>query len=454
MYLNVDEVESALAVANLEHPTITELIELPNKTWEDRTTHAIRIGDGTPMCGVYFIGGVHANEWGSSDILMDFVERVTDAYANGTGISLPGRSFSASDIRFIVQSLDVFVFPLVNPDGRAFSQDPNTGLWWSEGWRKNRRPGEDAFCRGVDINRNYDWLWDFEKHFDPQSDVRNSTDPCGITYTGPAPFSEPETKNVVWLVDQQPHIRYFIDLHSYSEVVLHPWGDDDNQSTDPGMSFQNPAYDGQRGVHGGYAEYIEPMDETTLIGLGTKMSQAIQAVHGRHYQVGQGWDLYPTAGTSVDYLYSRHRVDPTKPKILPFTIEWGSDQNPYPHHPAYNPTMKDIIEEVVAGLLEFCLSAAERCASTTFDPDRLLLVARILFGVIEGGGGLVILPGGKPIPIDPGNPLRGLSPAQRDVLAGLVITQLAEEISDERDRRRVKDVGSKLIQQAGKRLSP
>jgi hypothetical protein len=86
------------------------------------------------------------------------------------------------------------------------------------------------------------------------------------------------------------------------------------------------------------------------------MRAAIQAVRGRGYTVMQSMSLYPTAGTSDDYAYSRHIVDPSKPKVFSYTIEWGSPTNPTPFHPPY-PEMKQIIQEITAALLQFCLRA-------------------------------------------------------------------------------------------------
>lgn len=86
------------------------------------------------------------------------------------------------------------------------------------------------------------------------------------------------------------------------------------------------------------------------------MRGAIQAVRGREYKVIQSLSLYPTAGTSDDYAYSRHFVDASKPRILSYTIEWGSEQNPTPFHPPYA-EMKQIIQEITAALLQFCVSA-------------------------------------------------------------------------------------------------
>jgi carboxypeptidase T len=83
------------------------------------------------------------------------------------------------------------------------------------------------------------------------------------------------------------------------------------------------------------------------------MQAAIAASRGRTYRVQQSMNLYPTAGTADDYAYSRHMVDPARAKVLSFTVEWGSEDNPTPFHPPYD-EMVDIIAEVTSGLLAFC----------------------------------------------------------------------------------------------------
>ncbi len=201
--------------------------------------------------GVYFLGGIHAREWGSPDILINFVKLLTDAYRTGTGISQGGMSLNAGKVAEIVDNLDVVVFPQANPDGRHYSMtvDPM--------WRKNRRPAGhgEPHCAagggngpGVDINRNYDFLWDFPSLFSPAAPVQTSTDPCSEIYRGPSAGSEPETANVSWLLDRLPTVGYFIDVHSFGEDILYNWGDDDDQTTDPTMNFHNPAFDGKRGI--------------------------------------------------------------------------------------------------------------------------------------------------------------------------------------------------------------
>jgi carboxypeptidase T len=360
-YLLVEEVEATMAALVTANRKITELIDLPNKTWEGRACTAIRIGaPGTGTSarpGVYFLGGVHAREWGSPDILITFTTRLLEAYQQKTGIMLGAKQFSATDIQTIIEQKNLYIFPQANPDGRHFSMTTDPA------WRKNRRPAPpgdaQSECIGVDINRNYDFLWDYKKHFAPDAPVQNSTDPCDFqVYIGPGAASEPETKNAVWMLNQYPDIRYFLDLHSYSEDILYNWGDADDQSTQPEMNFRNPAYDGKRGIEkdSAYREYIESTDKADIVKLAMQMKDAIAAVRNRQYSVIQSLNLYPTAGTSDDYAYSRHIVDPARSKVYSYTIEWGSENNPTPFHPPYA-EMSQIILEVTAGLLEFCLRA-------------------------------------------------------------------------------------------------
>jgi len=357
-YLNVNEVESALTAAtSAPNTAFTVLIPLPNLTWEGRQCNAIKIGNGSDSGrpGVYFLGGIHAREWGSCDILINFIEQLEQAYLNGTGITLGAKTFAASDIKTIVDNLDIYIFPQANPDGRNYSM--NTEALW----RKNRRTAapnsNSGTCVGVDLNRNFDFLWDFQTLFAPTSTVSCSADPCDHdVYHGPSTFSEPETRNAKWIHDNFANIGYFVDLHSYGQDILYSWGDDDNQATDPGMSFQNPAYDNVRGIldafgqpgHATYREYIPAGELPPRVDLANAFSAGIQAVQGTTYLVEQSVGLYPTAGASDDYFYSRHFVDGSKRNVMAYTLEWGTEfQPPYAQ-------MQNIIQEITSGLLAFC----------------------------------------------------------------------------------------------------
>ncbi len=167
-YLTADEVEACIEFGENNHSGYFERIPLPNLTWERRRCHAVRIGKGAGKrrFAVCFIGGVHGREWGSPDILVYFAMRLLRAYRDRKGVRLGGKSFTAAQIRQIVEEMDVVLFPQVNPDGRHFSMDRHPM------WRKNRRPapkGRGYKSIGVDLNRNFPFLWRFDRYFAPDT---------------------------------------------------------------------------------------------------------------------------------------------------------------------------------------------------------------------------------------------------------------------------------------------
>ncbi|MFJ8623005.1 M14 family metallopeptidase [Kitasatospora sp. NPDC093550] len=362
-YLNITSVESAVTSLATAHPGLTQLITLPDTTYEGRTSHALRISTPAvaPKDCVMMIGGVHAREWGSCEVLIHFAADLLEAFQDGTGLGYGGTTFTADQVESLLRRLDVVVYPLVNPDGRNYSQTV------APMWRKNRNPANAGgnphpACVGVDLNRNYDFLFDFATAFDPNANPQVSADPCHpMLYCGPSAFSEPETRNVRWLLDQHPRTRWFVDVHSYAQDMLYNWGDDDNQSVDPNMNFLNHQYDGRRGLPGdlAYAEYIPKGDEDTARLLAEAFCQAVEGVRGVPYKPMTGFHLYPTSGTSDDYVYARHYTDPHRGKVLGFTVEWGNDaaHSPNPFHPPWA-EMERIVLDVDAGLVQFCLSAA------------------------------------------------------------------------------------------------
>src|SRR5437868_4520877 len=176
-YLGVDEVEAALSsMAMSPNTAFTHLIDLPHRTWEGRACHALRIGKGNSADrrGIYLLGGVHAREWGSPDILINFARLLTQAYQDKTSVTLGSNKFSAAAIRKVVEHKDVLILPQVNPDGRHHSMSS------APMWRKNRRPAPPAHanpqCVGVDLNRNFDFMWNYPHYFDADAPIANSTD--------------------------------------------------------------------------------------------------------------------------------------------------------------------------------------------------------------------------------------------------------------------------------------
>ncbi|MDY0853910.1 M14 family metallopeptidase [Bacillus thuringiensis] len=341
-YMTVEEIETALQQLANQFPNLVTLIQLPNQTWEGRTSHAIRLKAGTNSnrTGVLFTGSVHAREWGGSDICINFLRQLITAYQSHTSLSFGNKTYTFAQVRTFMEKLDIFVFPDVNLDGKHHSQTAETM------WRKNRNPNTSTGGHnlGVDINRNFDFLW--------TSGIGTSNNPTEEIYKGTAPFSEPETKNDKYLLDTYPNIQYYVDIHSHGGFILCPWGDDDNQETDPKQNFQNPIFDGKRGKTNDtvYREYISSTDQNAFVDLAKKMNKALHAVRGKSYTVQQGIELYATSATAEDYAYSRNFVDPNKKKVYAFTIEFGQE-----FIPPYE-EMLLIIKDVNAAMTELCFT--------------------------------------------------------------------------------------------------
>jgi hypothetical protein len=84
------------------------------------------------------------------------------------------------------------------------------------------------------------------------------------------------------------------------------------------------------------------------------------------------------------------------------------------------------------------------------DPEHFNLLAKMLIGVTGGGGGLVWIPGEGIVPIDP-DPykfLENLSPAERDVVIGLAVRQLADMADNAEVRASLEAAGNRAMEEA------
>jgi hypothetical protein len=466
-YLNIEEVKTKLELICLQYGDICEceLIQLPYATSGEKNTDiikeinnndyyeitgidnddyyvnsgvkagvkdcwAIRIkaGFSTPRHGILMIGGVHGEEWGSTDILVYFVESMLQAYHDHADLVLGSKTYLAAEVKEVLESLEIFVVPLVNPDGRAFSYSEGLDEWNRDRnlWRKNRTATTTPDY-GVDLNRNYDWLFDYKAHM--HQDTYNGNRPCellngGISddpkednYQGPSAFSEPETRNVEYLLNQYPNIRFFVDVHCATELGLigYPWFDDDPQNDDFLMDFRNESYNEFRGIRQKgtswfwcpgcddcasqlvaplYREYMAKEDEERYKEIGKEMVSAIQAVRGTVYEVRRGNQLvwYSEVADAIDYAFSRHKTSPESGKVDALVIEWGpygewlqdwpectNKFQPLYEEPPGIDRMTPVILDVSAGLTALCKTAL-RVPLIRLTPNPLD------FGMVVRGG--------------------------------------------------------------------
>lgn len=355
MYARSADIEEIVETLATWLPSLVDRTVLGDSV-EGRTISALRIraGDRTDRPGVLFVGGTHARELLNPDALIELTVGLLRHYLEGTDWVLGGRTWASDVLRETMENLDLVVLPNANPDGREHVFDTNRM------WRKNRAPLDDSACVGVDLNRSYDLLWGVETR-SAGGGIRTSRSPCADVYVGPGALSEPEARNVARLLDDHA-IDCLVDVHSFSELILHPWGHAPNQTTDPQRRFtlvDTSTWDTLPTDAPGYAEFIPAEDLERFETVGADAAQAIADVRGRTYTVQPGTALYPTTGTTSDYAYARHVADPQLRRVFGFTFETGpwtgtaeaSFQPPFPE-------AQRIMEEAVSGLLAVLRSFA------------------------------------------------------------------------------------------------
>ena len=253
-------------------PDIAELREI-GRSVEGRALHVLRIGErhGGPMPKILFMGCHHAREWIAVEVpfllAKELVERADDAQVAGW-----------------LSRAEIWVAPMVNPDGHEHSRVAQRL------WRKNRRPNRDGSI-GVDPNRNYGYMWG------TLNVPTSSHVPSDETYVGPRAFSEPETQAVRDLVACE-HFAGVITYHSYSQLILYPWG---------------------------YTERPVPdeRDLELMVDLATEMQALIRGAHGVVYTPQQSSELYPTAGDTTDWTYGIYGIPSFTIELRPRTFEEG-----------------------------------------------------------------------------------------------------------------------------------
>lgn len=239
-----------------KYPSLVTVQDV-GKSTEGRPLRVMKIstaGANSTRPAIWIDGGIHAREWISP--------ATTTCMAN----ELITQATRSRRQRF-VDTFDWYFAPVLNPDGYEYTHTSDRF------WRKTRSaPKRGIFdqifgcCKGTDPNRNWNYQW---------GGKGTSKNQCSQVYAGPSPASEPEVSNMQnFILERKDQIKLFLTFHSYSQLLLLPWG------------FDHPRAD----------------DHDELMRVGNRALEKLKSVYGTEYKAGDTAEiLYPAAGGSHDF---------------------------------------------------------------------------------------------------------------------------------------------------------
>ncbi|XP_069317690.1 carboxypeptidase A4 [Eulemur rufifrons] len=220
-------------------------------SFENRPLYVLKFStrEGERRPAIWLNAGIHSREWISQATAIWTARKIVSDYQKDPAITS------------ILERMDIFLLPVANPDGYVYTQTKNRF------WRKTRSLNPGSPCIGTDANRN--WNASF-------AGKGASDNPCSEVYHGPHPNSEVEVKSVVDFIQKHGNFKCFIDLHSYSQLLLYPYG---------------------------YTVKKAP-DADELDVVAKRAAKALASLSGTEYQVGPtATTIYPASGTSPDWAY-------------------------------------------------------------------------------------------------------------------------------------------------------
>jgi carboxypeptidase T len=222
---------------------------------------------------LFAMAAVHAREYATAELLTRFAESLLWSYG------------SDPDTTWLLDYNEIHLLLIANPDGRKRAE---AGRLWRKNTNRDYCPVNPPE-RGADLNRNFNFAWGCCGGSSGYS--------CDYNYRGSSPTSEPEVQAIqAYILANFPDQRgpgpddaapidasgVFLDIHSYGELVLWPWG---------------------------FTSAPAP-NQQALQTLGRKYA------YFTGYTAQQSYWLYPTDGDSDGYAYGELGVPG-------FTIELG-----------------------------------------------------------------------------------------------------------------------------------
>jgi len=267
-YYTFNEIEEQLDNLYSDHPNlITEKVSL-GQSLEGRDIWMVKISDNPNLDEdepeILYTGLHHAREPMSYMNLFYFMHWLTENYETDP------------EATSLVNSRELYFIPAVNPDGLVYNHQiaPNGGGMQ----RKNMRETCLGSTDGIDLNRNYSYMWGYDN-------TGSSSDGCNETYRGTSPFSEPETQIIKEFVEAH-NFPIALNYHSYGNLLIYPYGYDPSQP-------------------------VPEDDFTIFVEYGEFMTQ------DNGYLLGTGIETvgYTVNGEACDWMYGEHNIFAYTPEI-------------------------------------------------------------------------------------------------------------------------------------------
>ncbi len=277
-FVNAQQVDNKVMELAKKYPDLVDVVTRKDRTsgYDGRMMDLrgpsplryIRVGkkdeNRDKKTGVLLQASPHAREVMQPMIMLETLQQLLENY------NPDSKDPKVKEITDLMDSVDIYMVAVSNPDGL------NYALYDDPDWRKTRSPQPGTLEVGVDCNRNYDYGW-----------IRMK--PSEETYSGPYPFSEPETRNSAEIVDEHPNIKFVSEYHSRGEEIRRPIGVKDPKDLENFRKFQS------------------------------RMQDAISTVRGRKYDLIES---NVVNGSSDDYFYF-------KKGIYAFVVEDGTEFKPH-----------------------------------------------------------------------------------------------------------------------------
>ena len=266
-YYTLSEIEENLDELSNTYPNIISNKISIGQTLEGRNIWAIKVSDNPSQDEnepeALYTGLHHAREPMSYMNLFYFMHWL-------------GENYEIDPVAtHIVNNRELWFIPAVNPDGLVYNQSIAQNGGGMQ--RKNARETCNGTPDGVDLNRNYGYMWGYDNE-------GSSNDGCDETYRGTGPFSEPETQVIRNFVEEH-NFPIAFNYHSYSNLLIYPYG----------YEYENQA---------------PQEDIDIMIEYGEDMVQF------NNYALGTGPDLlYTVNGEACDWMYGVHDIFAYTPEI-------------------------------------------------------------------------------------------------------------------------------------------